>query len=348
METDQDPVYREQLSLDISLQRGAFTLRVSADLPAVGITAVTGRSGSGKTSLLRAIAGLETSAKGLISLGKTTWMGQGGAVPPHQRGIGMVFQEPRLFPNLNVRENLMFGAKRAGLNLSDVGPVAEAFDLTPMMARKVQSLSGGEQRRVALARALSMKPRLLLLDEPLTGLDAERKAEVFPYLLKAVSQSNCPVLYVTHDQDEVIALADRRLRIADGQILGGLETIPDRYDMKVLNSRDGRVGLQAGNDTIFVQGTAQVGSMARLYMPAQTILVSLTKPPASNAVATLEGAVQGVADLSDGNLEVHVAVASHCVRAIVAQSSRVSGDLSAGQTVWLAPMQARLLPDRGI
>lgn len=347
METDRDFECHEQLSLDISLQRGAFELRVAADLPAIGITAVTGRSGSGKTSLLRTIAGLETAAKGEISLGKTSWLGQGASVPPHQRGIGMVFQEPRLFPNLNVRENLMFGAKRAGFGLKDVGPVADAFDLTPMMERKVQGLSGGEQRRVALARALSMKPRLLLLDEPLTGLDAARKAEVFPYLLKAVAQSNCPVLYVTHDQDEVIALADRRLRVVDGQILEGLETIPDRYDLKVLRCSNGVLELQAGGDKIVVPGAAQVGSTVRLYMPADTILLSRTRPPASNAIGTIEGSVHNVAQLNDGSLEVRVVTPEHSVRAIVARASVVAKDLMIGQSVWLAPMQARVLPTRG-
>lgn len=199
---------------------GAFALDAQAEVPASGVTALVGASGSGKTTLLRRLAGL-ARAEGEVVVGETVWQDGRRFVPPHRRGVGYVFQEPSLLPHLSVRGNLAFAAKRAG-----PGPGA-AFDeavemlgLQRLIDRSPAALSGGERQRAAIARALLSRPVLLLMDEPLSSLDAAGKAEVLPYLETLHRTLKLPILYVSHDALEVARLADRVLRIERGRLRG--------------------------------------------------------------------------------------------------------------------------------
>lgn len=199
---------------------GGFALDAEAQVPAVGVTALVGPSGAGKTSLLRCLAGL-ARAKGEVSVGEAVWQDAGRFVAPHRRGVGYVFQEPSLLLHLSVRGNLEFAVRRAGQGPGPTFDEAVAMlGLERLIDRAPASLSGGERQRVAIARALLSKPVLLLMDEPLSSLDAASKAELLPYLEGLHRSLRLPVLYVSHDALEVARLADRVLRMEGGRLRG--------------------------------------------------------------------------------------------------------------------------------
>jgi molybdate transport system ATP-binding protein len=199
-----------------------FTLEVEASCSGP-VTALFGPSGSGKTSLLEVIAGLRLPVAGRITLGETVLLdtAAGIALKPQQRMIGYVPQEGALFPHLSVRENLLYGhavhaAPRPGLTFEHV---AEVLEIGPLTDRRIASLSGGEKQRVALGRALLRTPRLLLLDEPLAGLDLALKERLLPYLRRVRDEFSIPMIYVTHSPDEAVALCQEVLVLQYGKIV---------------------------------------------------------------------------------------------------------------------------------
>ncbi len=212
----------ELLLQNVSLPLADFVLEVNVQLSSQ-VTAIFGASGAGKTSLLDLIAGLRRPASALIQLdGRAlTDTARGLAVPPRRRGIGYVPQDLALFPHLSVRQNLLYGRKAALLNgsLFSFEHVAAVMEIQPLAARSVTGLSGGEQQRVALARALLTSPKLLLLDEPLASLDGALKARIIPYLARVRDEFRVPMLYVSHDRQEVQALCDEVLELARGKVL---------------------------------------------------------------------------------------------------------------------------------
>ena len=203
---------------------GGFEIDAAFTLAPTGITALSGPSGSGKTTVLRCIAGL-TRLPGQLSVDGEIWQDQRAFRPAHRRAVGVVFQEPSLLPHLSVRGNLDYGARRAP------GPAAIGFDevvdllgLAPLLARTTTHLSGGERQRVALGRALLSQPRLLLMDEPLSSLDAASKAEILPYLERLHRALAMPTLYVSHDAGEIARLADHVLYIQNGRFVPATAT----------------------------------------------------------------------------------------------------------------------------
>ena len=201
---------------------GSFTLDVTIDLPARGITALFGPSGSCKTSCLRVLAGLDRHANAQVVVGGQIWQdsARGIFVPTHRRALGYVFQEASLFSHLTVRDNLTFGHRRtpvAERSRSWEHPL-ELLGIAPLLARWPHELSGGERQRVAIARALAANPRLLLMDEPLAALDAARKADILPYLERLQGELDIPVIYVSHALDEVARLADHLVLIDGGRV----------------------------------------------------------------------------------------------------------------------------------
>lgn len=206
----------------ISLPLAPFTLEVDVEIRGP-VTVVFGPSGAGKTSLLDLVAGLRRTKSVFIQLEDSVLddTSCGLSVPSRQRGIGYVPQDLALFPHLSVRQNLLYGCKSNGAanSLFSFDHVIGVLEIGPLVSRSVTELSGGERQRVALARALLASPRLLLLDEPLASLDAPLKAKIIPYLTRIRDEFRVPMLYVTHDRDEVLALADEVIVLAGGRIL---------------------------------------------------------------------------------------------------------------------------------
>ena len=219
------------LTARFELSHPGFTLDVDLALPGSGVTALFGPSGSGKTSCLRCVAGLEPAARGRLVVAGETWQDsdRGLFLPPHRRALGYVFQDANLFEHLDVRRNLLFGWKRvapAARRLA-LEQVVELLGIEGLLARMPARLSGGERQRVGIARALLTSPRLLLMDEPLAALDAERKAEILPYLERLTGELALPILYVSHAPDEVARLADHLVLLEQGWQVLALDAEPE-------------------------------------------------------------------------------------------------------------------------
>jgi molybdate transport system ATP-binding protein len=213
-----------RLTFDVRLAQGEFTLDVADDAE-VEVLGVFGPSGSGKTSLLEVIAGLRVASRGVVSVGGQVLedTSRGIHLPPHRRHIGYVPQDGALFPHLDVRQNVVYGAdSRAETADARLDPanIASTLDISTLLGRRVRDLSGGERQRVAIARALVSSPRILLLDEPLTGIDRSRKDRILPYLLRIRRELHVPMIYVTHDAREMVDIADRVIRLEAGGVAG--------------------------------------------------------------------------------------------------------------------------------
>ena len=218
------------LAVAVEKQLGALALAAQFQI-AGGVTALFGPSGAGKTSLVNMIAGLLKPDRGSIALGDTILFDQSEAinVPPHRRRIGYVFQEGRLFPHLNVRQNLDYGRRMSGRprDPGEFERIATLLGVTHLLQRRPRMLSGGERQRVAIGRALLMQPRLLLLDEPLASLDAGHKGEILPYLLRLRDQAAIPMVYVSHIAAELRQIATTVVQLEEGRVraIGGLELL---------------------------------------------------------------------------------------------------------------------------
>lgn len=230
---------------------GTFTLDVAFDAPGHGVTALFGPSGCGKTTVLRAVAGLQHFPGSHLTVGGTVWQDATTFRPVHHRPIGYVFQEPSLFPHLSVRRNLDYGRRRAlkaGVpEAIRFGDVTDLLGLGPLLDRAPDTLSGGERQRVALGRALLSQPRLLLMDEPLSALDAPARAEILPYLERLQAALHLPTLHVTHDIAEVERLADHVVLMAAGRVTaaGPLATLQARTDLPLAGMPEAAVTLPA-------------------------------------------------------------------------------------------------------
>ena len=202
-------------SIDVLLRRGGFERHVQVSSDA-RVLALVGASGSGKTSLLHAIAGLLRPVRGHIEIAGERLFDAGRRidVPTHRRRIGYVFQDGRLFPHLDVRGNLLYAARGdAAAARAQLDHVVELLALGPLMSRRTVALSGGEIQRIALGRALLSSPRLLLLDEPLSMLDPDRRDELLPYLQRVRDEHALPMIYVSHAADEVARIAQDVYRL---------------------------------------------------------------------------------------------------------------------------------------
>ena len=301
------------LAIDIQLSRDDFSLRFDAELQLEGITAVFGPSGAGKTTLLRVVAGLERGALGRVALGGELWQDTDRRimVPAHVRHLGYVFQDGRLFPHLSVEGNLLFAAARAqrrnrggrgrkaGAGIASetsMSAVVRALDLKNLLARKPDTLSGGEVQRVAMGRALLTAPRVMLLDEPLSALDLRRKAEIIPYVERLTGDFGVPVLYVTHNVDEVTRLASSMVLLAEGRMaaMGGVADILERVELwpitgrleagSVLEAiagetRDGMTSLDLEGETLRVPAIGvAVGTPVHLRVQARDVAVACERP----------------------------------------------------------------------
>ncbi len=286
----------EVLDMALALRRGErFQLDVDGKIPLQGITAIVGPSGGGKTTLLRALAGLERPDTADIRFGSTVWDGPGVFVPPELRRVGFVFQSAALFPHLSVAENIRYGAKRRGVTKYEA--ILDALALGPLMERRVAGLSGGEARRVALGRALASNPAILFLDEPLSGLDQARKEDLLPYIGRAVAEARVPAIYVTHSRAEIAALADRVMGLDHGHLTGWkpapirfrarvIETMGDSVRVALLGAPDDAAGARA-----VIPGLAEPGDIVGLGVRTESLIISSASPGRSDAVLSVPATV---------------------------------------------------------
>jgi molybdate transport system ATP-binding protein len=308
------------LSLDLQVSFSGFEVVVDEDLRLEGITGIFGPSGGGKSTLLRVIAGLESGARGSVIFDGEVWQGNDrrSFVPAYRRPVGYVFQDARLFTHLDVAGNLKFAERRVGVSRGKISydELVSAFDLSSLLDRGVNSLSGGERQRVAIARTLMTCPRLLLLDEPLVGLDGGRKSEILPYLDTLSSGFGIPVIYVSHSVDEMARLADRVVLLEEGRVLSHGTAV------EVLNSeyvQHSEAGMEPGTifeaivrehlpdmqlsrlefhgQSIYVPIVAHraAGSPFRLHVRAGDVALAMNEPRLMSFRNVLRGKVSGLA-----------------------------------------------------
>jgi molybdate transport system ATP-binding protein len=209
------------IEVNLSGPLGELNLDVKFSAPSTGVTAIFGRSGSGKTSVLRAMAGLNKNLQGNVRVNGEIWQDENSFVPSHKRSLGYVFQEASLFPHLSVKRNLEYGWRRIApaLRLIKFDDVIELLGIVPLLHRDTRQLSGGERQRVAIARALLTSPKLLLMDEPLSALDHGAKRTILPYLENLHDEFGIPTFYVSHDPHEVARLADHLVLLEKCQVI---------------------------------------------------------------------------------------------------------------------------------
>ncbi|MCL2871905.1 MAG: molybdenum ABC transporter ATP-binding protein [Betaproteobacteria bacterium] len=294
-----------------------FTLDVDLSIPEKGITALFGPSGSGKTTILRCMAGLECSPTGFLSVADEVWQDErrGIFLPTHQRPLGLVFQEASLFPHLTVLKNLRYGMKRAGNNHGEgFDAMLDLLGIRSLLERAPDSLSGGERQRVAIARALLTRPRLLLMDEPLSALDMKRKLEILPYLERLRDELSIPVIYVSHSLDEVARLADHLVLIEDGRVIANssLTEALERADLSAVfagetgavlettvaaHEEDGLTRLEFPGGKLYIAGnTPALGSRLRCRIHASDVSLALSAHTDISILNTLPATVVAIAD----------------------------------------------------
>lgn len=334
----------DMLHLDIALGLGAYALNAKADVPLVGITGLEGDSGSGKTTLLRAIAGLEPSVKGHIRFGDKIWLSDTVNLRPQDRRIGYVFQDTRLFQHLNVAQNLAYGHRRAGGAPAILQRVIESLDLSDLLKRRVGGLSGGEKQRVAIGRALAMDPQLLLLDEPMSGLDPARLDETLSYIVVAVQAMGCPAIYVSHSPREVSMLADQRMRITNGRMSG-----PDKSETVLCgcakpSTNGGGLVLWIGGQETAMPASGSLGGVSDVRVSADSVLLSAQNPGPSSAMITLHARLSAIDAFGADHFRLSVEIQSEHIALIWSKFDCSALNLQPGQNVWLSILDAKSYP----
>jgi len=343
------------LSLDVQLDLGEFSLRVKEEIELGGVTALFGPSGAGKTTLLRAIAGLERGSRARIALDETVWQDHATAhfLAPYRRNLGYVFQDGRLFAHLTVADNLRFARHRArSINAPALEEVTVALGLHALLQRHPASLSAGEQQRVAMGRAVLRGPDLLLMDEPLSALDLRRKAEVIPYIERLSLEFRIPVLYVTHNVEEVARLASNMILMADGRIVarGAVGEVLERVDLwpfmgrleagTVLEARvdggsGGMTSLSLAGETLRIPAIEVApDTRIRLRVQARDVALATKKPEGLSIRNVLTARILGI-DLEESTFaEVLLAVGTQHLRARITREAVEELRLEIGQTVF--------------
>ena len=357
------------LGVRLSLERAGFVLEAAFDLGERGVTTVSGPSGSGKTTVLRCIAGLERPRAGTITWNGETWFdaARGIELPPHRRAIGYVTQQAHLFPHLSVRDNLDYGARRAGARPGAVQARELVADLgiTPLLDRRVGGLSGGERQRVAIGRALLARPRLLLLDEPVSALHEAGTAEVLATLESVLAALPIPCLYVSHDLREASRLADRMIWLESGRIVaegpagdvmsdprlpfaqaedagsvvpGRVESVDDDGGLAQVTFDGGELWIAATADT-------SPGCRVRVGIRARDVSLALRRPDAISVLNVLEGQVVDIADARDSRSQALVRVkAGGCLLlSRITRRSVAELGLAPGLPVWALVKSAALV-----
>jgi molybdate transport system ATP-binding protein len=346
------------LQVSVRKQRPGFSLAATFAAPTPGVIALFGRSGSGKTTLVNLTSGLLLPDHGEIRLNASvlTDIDARVAVPVERRRIGYVFQEPRLFPHLTVEGNLRYGKRRAprAAHVVTFDEVVSLLGLASLLDRRPRQLSGGERQRVALGRALLSQPRLLLLDEPLAALDVARREEVLPYLEALRARLSIPIVYVSHQFEEVLRLATHLVLLDAGRVLahGAVEEICLRPELQSIVGPD-LVGAvlegvvarlhpgQSSADIVIGRGTLQVslrnvavGARVRLQLLARDVILATQPVQGLSVRNALAGTVTAIRADDYGAVLVSVDIGGATVLARITQNALQALGLRPGDAVW--------------
>jgi molybdate transport system ATP-binding protein len=349
------------LEVAVNKRLGSFTLQATFTAPTPGIVALFGRSGCGKTTLINIISGLLAPDEGHVRLegAVLTDTRANIAVAPERRRIGYVFQDARLFPHFNVLGNLRYGQKRAPRQgaspLISFEEVISLLGLNPLLHRRPTQLSGGERQRVALGRALLSQPQLLLLDEPLSGIDLARREEVLPYLEALRDRLSIPMVYVTHQFEEILRLATFVVLMDSGRVVadGPLGDISLRPELRAIVGPDavgavldgtvthvdatrGLVHLQLGTGTLHVSlRGASIGSRVRVQLLARDIILATESPHALSVRNVLTGQILEMSEDDREAVLVKVDIGGPTILARITQNAADALALHPGRPVWV-------------
>jgi len=346
------------------IDQGDFVLDVDLSLPAQGVSSLFGPSGCGKTTLLRAIAGLEHHPDGFLKVGDMLWQNAGHFVPPHQRPLGYVFQEASLFPHLSVRRNLEYGVRRVAEPDRRVSlqQAIELLDIGALLERQPDTLSGGERQRVAIARALAVSPRLLLMDEPLAALDANRKQEILPYIESLHRELDIPVIHVSHSPEEVARIADHLVLLEAGHVVasGDVHEIFTRLDLPPALGSDAAAIIEAvvaGHDETyhltyleFTGGRVTVpredlleGSQVRLKLAARDVSLTLEHQSDTSILNIFPAVIDEITDEGSAQVTVRLLAGDAPILARITRKSASDLTLIPGKTVFAQVKSVALL-----
>ncbi|MDQ0512850.1 molybdenum ABC transporter ATP-binding protein [Ancylobacter amanitiformis] len=346
------------IEIDIRLRRPGFTLEAAFAAPDAGITALFGRSGAGKTTIIQAVAGVVRPDGGRIVVKGEVYFDAAARIdlPIERRRVGYVFQDSRLFPHLSVEGNLRYGERRSRLALKPIGfaAVVDLLGIGHLLGRRPHSLSGGERQRVAIGRALLSQPRLLLMDEPLAALDEARKAEILPYLERLRDAMGLPILYVSHAVDEVLRLADVVVALRDGRplaigpvadVMSRPEILPviGRFDVGtllecVVSRHDGDYALStlsfAGGELRVPQVAMPIGSAVRARVRARDVALALARPEGVSVSNLLAARIEAVRQQEGPYADIELVVGEVRLAATVTRESVDRLTLRPGLAVW--------------
>lgn len=345
------------LEIIIKHRQGNFSLDAAFRGAESGVTALFGPSGAGKTSVVNMVAGLLRPQAGRIAVNgfRLFDSAQGIDLPPEKRRIGYVFQDGRLLPHLSVRANLTYGMRRTppGRRFVQFDPVVELLGIGHLLHRRPSRLSGGEKQRVAIGRALLTSPALLLMDEPLASLDAARKAEVMPFIMRLGREFAIPILYVSHALDEILHLAVRMVMIQEGRVLaeGDPEDLLSRSDLQshlgrsetesvistVVDAPEDAFGLtrlRFGDRILKVLHIqAAKGDSVRVRIPARQVAIALTPPGQTSFQNVFPGKIREICDHGDPFVDVRLDI-GRSLWARITRQSLSELNLKPGQPVF--------------
>jgi molybdate transport system ATP-binding protein len=339
------------------LRYAGFELDAALDLPGRGVSALFGASGSGKTTILRCIAGLERATDSFLAVAGEVWQDDAGRLflPTYRRPLGYVFQEASLFPHLSVQRNLDYGRRRVDPALRRVAleQAIALLGIGPLLDRMPGRLSGGERQRVAIARALATSPRLLLMDEPLAALDVQRKAEILPYLERLHDELEIPVIYVSHQPDEVARLADHLVLLDGGTVkaAGPLRELMTRPDLPFVRGDAAGVIVDAvvaahdeafhltylefsGGRISFPRSDLHVGTRQRLRISARDVSLTLAPQRDTSILNIFPARVVRLAEELPGQVMVHLDAGGTTLLARITAKSTTQLGLAEGMVVY--------------